>query len=76
MPTETTLAPDDYHVYSKLPAEWCVENDIALIVAEQLRLKSGNVLRRVSHLVRLNLVERRTSERGQVITEIRRVGKI
>jgi hypothetical protein len=26
MPTDTTLAPDDYHVFAKRPAEWWDEN--------------------------------------------------
>jgi DNA-binding MarR family transcriptional regulator len=41
-----------------------------------MRLTSGNVLRRISRLVRLGLVERRHTERGPVTSEIRRIANI
>lgn len=50
MQTETTLTPDDFHVFEKIPIEWWDEIAAGAEIAQVLRLKSGNVLRRIARL--------------------------
>lgn len=76
MQTETTLTPDDFHVFEKIPVEWWDELAAGAEISQVLRLRSGNVLRRIARLVRLGLVERRHSASGSVMSEIRRIGRV
>lgn len=75
MATETTLTPADYAVFSRIPAEWLDENFVSCEIAQAIEQRTGVVMRRVSRLVALGLVERRAGARVAAQTEIRRVGK-